>query len=92
MGGNLSANEEKKILSLENLVNCKRKKYPSDASSYEDSLGAINLLKNKIESINNIKIFFHFWWCVPPLLEKVQIFKGKWRPQVDDFRTPCLNY
>lgn len=59
MGSKLSQNEEKKVLSLENLVYCKRKKYPSNASDYEDSLSAIHLLKNKIEKVNNIKMTAH---------------------------------
>lgn len=59
LGSKLSSNEENKVLSLENLVYCKRKKYPTNASDYEASLSAINLLKNKIENNSKIKNTTH---------------------------------
>ncbi len=59
MGSQLNQNEEKKVLSLENLVYCKQKKYPVNGSNYIDSLSAINLLKNKIEKINKVKMTAH---------------------------------
>jgi len=51
MGIKFNQKEQKKILSLENLVFCKRKKFPATSADYENSLSAIHSMQAHIGKI-----------------------------------------